>query len=74
MSQQNFQPVPDGRLTAAYPRTEDEIDLIELFQTIWSQKAKIALVTLVTTLAAGVYAFTAEEVWTSKAVFDQPKL
>ena len=73
MSQQNFQPVPDGRL-AAYPRTEDEIDLIELFQTIWSQKAKIALLTLVATLAAGVYAFTTEEVWTSKAVFDQPKL
>lgn len=25
-------------------------------------------------MAAGIYAFTAEEVWTSKAVFDQPKL
>jgi chain length determinant protein (polysaccharide antigen chain regulator) len=25
-------------------------------------------------LAAGIYAFTAEEVWTSKAVFDAPKL
>lgn len=74
MSQQNFLPVPDGRLATVYPRAEDEIDLLEMFQTIWSQKAKIALVTLVTTLAAGVYAFTAEEVWTSKAVFDQPKL
>jgi len=52
----------------------DEIDLIELFRTLWKQKAKIALVTAVTTLAAGIYAFTAEEVWTSKAVFDSPKL
>ena len=52
----------------------DEIDLIELFRTLWKQKAKIALVTAATTLAAGIYAFTAEEVWTSKAVFDQPKL
>lgn len=52
----------------------DEIDLIELFRTLWKQKAKIALVTAVTTLAAGIYAFTAEEVWTSKAVFDAPKL
>ena len=52
----------------------DEIDLIELFRTLWKQKAKIALVTAVTTLAAGIYAFTAEEVWTSKAVLDTPKL
>ncbi len=52
----------------------DEIDLIELFRTLWKQKAKIALVTAATTLAAGIYAFTAEEVWTSKAVFSPPKL
>ena len=52
----------------------DEIDLIELFRTLWKQKAKIALITAATTLAAGIYAFTAEEVWTSKAVFDAPKL
>ena len=74
MSQQNLLPSSDGQRAPAYPRVEDEIDLIELFQTIWSQKAKIALVSLITTLAAGVYAFTAEEVWTSKAVFDQTKL
>lgn len=52
----------------------DEIDLVELFRTLWKQKAKIALVTAATTLAAGIYAFTAEEVWTSKAVFSAPKL
>ncbi|ACQ93654.1 lipopolysaccharide biosynthesis protein [Tolumonas auensis DSM 9187] len=52
----------------------DEIDLVELFRTLWKQKAKIALVTAATTLVAGIYAFTAEEVWTSKAVFDAPKL
>lgn len=60
-----------------YPITyqdNDEIDLIELFRSLWKQKAKIALVTVATTLAAGIYAFTAEEVWTSKAVFDAPKL
>ncbi len=34
---------------------DDEIDLIELFRTLWKQKAKIALVTAVTTLAAGIY-------------------
>ena len=52
----------------------DEIDLVELFRTLWKQKAKIALITAVTTLAAGIYAFTAEEVWTSTAVFVAPKM
>ena len=52
----------------------DEIDLVELFRALWKQKAKIALITAATTLAAGIYAFTAEEVWTSKAVFSAPKL
>lgn len=51
----------------------DEIDLVELFRTLWKQKVKIALVTAVTTLAAGIYAFTTEEVWTSKAVITAPK-
>jgi len=51
----------------------DEIDLVELFRTLWKQKAKIALITAATTLAAGIYAFTAEEVWTSQAVITAPK-
>ena len=51
----------------------DEIDLVELFRTLWKQKAKIALITAATTVAAGIYAFTAEEVWTSKAVITAPK-
>lgn len=56
----------------AYPEN-DEIDLVELFRTLWKQKKKIALITAATTLAAGIYAFTAEEVWTSKAVIIAPK-
>lgn len=56
----------------AYPEN-DEIDLVELFRTLWKQKKKIALITAATTLAAGIYAFTAEEVWTSKAVITAPK-
>lgn len=51
----------------------DDIDLVELFRMLWKQKAKIALVTAATTLAAGIYAFTAEEVWTSKAAITAPK-
>ncbi len=51
----------------------DEIDLVELFHTLWRQKARIAMITMATTLAAGIYAFTAEEEWTSKAVITAPK-
>lgn len=73
----NNKELPQTNMPYPYPmayQDNDEIDLVELFRTLWKQKAKIALITAVTTLAAGVYAFTAEEVWTSKAVFDQPKL
>ncbi len=52
----------------------DEIDLVELFRALWKQKAKIALITAATTVAAGIYAFMAEEVWTSKAVIAAPKV
>ncbi|WP_320150898.1 Wzz/FepE/Etk N-terminal domain-containing protein [uncultured Tolumonas sp.] len=68
-SQQANMPYP-------YPmpyQDNDEIDLVELFRTLWKQKAKIALITVVTTLASGIYAFTAEEVWTSNAVITAPK-
>lgn len=66
-----------ANMPSPYPmayQDNDEIDLIELFRTLWKQKAKIALVTAATTLAAGIYAFTAEEVWTSKAVFSPPRV
>jgi len=36
---------------------EDEIDLRELFKTIWDSKALIVSITLVITLLAGIYAF-----------------
>ena len=67
--QQANQPSPH---LMAY-QDNNEIDLVELFRTLWKQKAKIALITAATTLGAGIYAFTAEEVWTSKAVITAPK-
>lgn len=73
----NNKELPQTNMSYPYPmayQDNDEIDLVELFRTLWKQKAKIALVTVATTLAAGIYAFTAEEVWTAKAVIEQPKL
>nr|WP_321239571.1 Wzz/FepE/Etk N-terminal domain-containing protein [uncultured Tolumonas sp.] len=74
MNNKEFQ--QQANMPYPYPmpyQDSDNINLIELFRTLWKQKAKIALITAATTLAAGVYAFTAEEVWTSKAVITAPK-
>ncbi|OOF65868.1 LPS O-antigen chain length determinant protein WzzB [Rodentibacter caecimuris] len=51
----------------------DEIDLIELIKVLWNKKVWIILSVFVCTLIAGIYAFTAKEQWTSKAVVIVPK-
>lgn len=45
----------------------DEIDLFELFATLWKKKLTIILFTICTIALAAAYAFTAKEAWTSKA-------
>ncbi|HGO5815218.1 TPA: LPS O-antigen chain length determinant protein WzzB [Mannheimia haemolytica] len=52
----------------------DEIDLIEIFRILWDKKWWIVITTFATTLLAGIYAFTAKEQWTSKAVVIAPKV
>ncbi|VFS53092.1 LPS O-antigen chain length determinant protein WzzB [Budvicia aquatica] len=52
----------------------DEIDLFELLLRLWDKKGMILLVTLVTTLIAGIYAFTAKEQWTVKAYVSPPRM
>ncbi|MDH2926799.1 LPS O-antigen chain length determinant protein WzzB [Lonepinella koalarum] len=55
-------------------RKDDEIDLVELFRSLWDKKLWIILSTLIFTLIAGIYAFTAKEQWTSKAEIIPPKV
>lgn len=45
----------------------DEIDLFDLFATLWKKKLTIILFTICTIALAAAYAFTAKEAWTSKA-------
>lgn len=64
-------------MTASLKATEkhsDEIDLLEIIRVLWDKKIWIILTTFVTTLLAGVYAFTAKEQWTSKATVIAPKV
>ena len=52
---------------------DDTIDLFELFGTIWRGKWQIVAITCLSILLAGIYAFTAEEQWTSKAQVRVPE-
>ncbi|MDR9498896.1 MAG: Wzz/FepE/Etk N-terminal domain-containing protein [Hydrogenovibrio sp.] len=53
-------------------QADDEIDLFELWQTIWSQKWMIIAITLAIALAAAAYAFTAEKTYKAEAYFLPP--
>ena len=57
MSEQNFQ-------------NHDEIDLSELFASLWSHKILIAVITVVSIFLSGFYAITTEKQYTAKAVFN----
>lgn len=50
----------------------DEIDLVELLSVLWAKKWWIILFTFISTVFAGIYAFTAKEEWTSKAEIVSP--
>ena len=50
----------------------DEIDLGELFRTLWAYKILIALVSAAALFAAVYYALTADKEYTTKAVFTAP--
>lgn len=55
-------------------KQDDEIDLFEVFSLLWAKKWWIFLTTLVCTVLAGAYAFTAKEQWTSKAEILKPSI
>nr|WP_303660127.1 Wzz/FepE/Etk N-terminal domain-containing protein [Vibrio cholerae] len=57
----------------AYP-VNDEIDLKELFAALWQGKWLIIIITLLFSVAAIVYALTAQEWWSAKATVSQPQL
>lgn len=47
---------------------EDEIDLFELFNVLWLSKVKIIAISLLFFVATTIYALTAQQWWSSKAV------
>ncbi|PSU96071.1 chain-length determining protein [Photobacterium leiognathi subsp. mandapamensis] len=55
-------------IQAANNTSNDEIDLVELVKTLWQGKVTIAVCTIVFTVCAVIYALTAQQWWTSKAI------
>lgn len=53
---------------------DDEIDLFELFQTLWNSKLLIIACSILGLIISGAYAFTAKEQWTSEAYINEPRL
>ena len=49
---------------------EDEIDLKELFKTIWAKKIFIVIFTLVVTILAGFYAYIKTPIYEAKALLE----
>jgi len=49
-------------------------DLFDVARRIWAGRYVVLAITLVFIVLAGAYAFTAKDVWTSKAVLDKPRL
>ncbi|WP_318447955.1 LPS O-antigen chain length determinant protein WzzB [Photobacterium leiognathi] len=57
-----------SNIQAANNASNDEIDLVELVKTLWQGKVTIAVCTIVFTVCAIIYALTAQQWWTSKAL------
>lgn len=49
---------------------EDEIDLRELFKTIWDKKVFIILFTLIITVLAGIFAYTKTPIYEAKVLIE----
>lgn len=55
------------------PYINDEIDLFELWHSIWSQKNLILIIVLLTSLFGTIYAFNITPVYQSEAVIGKPQ-
>lgn len=58
-------PAPNQPHSAVY---DDEIDLFELFQSLWQEKVLIVLISAVVTVLALIYALTATPVYQVQSV------
>ncbi|PNO58692.1 LPS O-antigen chain length determinant protein WzzB [Aeromonas caviae] len=73
MTNKEITPNSDAQLPQGWQATADEIDLRELLLLLWRQKELILLITALFAVAGVVYALTAPQQWSAKAVITEPK-
>lgn len=69
-SHSSYPPVP----SYCQQSNNDEIDLRELLSALWQGKRTILLCTVLFAAAAVIYALTAQQWWSAKAIVSQPEL
>ncbi|MEA9417331.1 Wzz/FepE/Etk N-terminal domain-containing protein [Aeromonas caviae] len=74
MTNKEITPKSEAHLPQGWQATADEIDLRELVLVLWRQKGLILLITALFAVAGVVYALTAPQQWSAKAVITEPKL
>jgi len=73
MTNKEIIPKSEAHLPQAWQATADEIDLRELVLVLWRQKGLILLITAFFAVAGVIYALTAPQQWSAKAVITAPK-
>lgn len=68
MTNKEITPNSDAQLPQGWQAAADEIDLRELVLLLWRQKGLILLITVLFAVAGVVYALTAPQQWSAKAV------
>jgi len=74
MTQQHTSPINPFQHQMVLPTADATIDPFKLARRVLAGRYQILAFTLMFIALAGAYAFTAKEVWTSKAVLDKPRL
>lgn len=73
MTNKEITPKSEAHLPQGWQATSDEIDLRELVLVLWRQKGLILLITAFFAVAGVIYALTAPQQWSAKAVITAPK-
>lgn len=73
MTNKEIAPGSGAQLPQAWQATTDEIDLRELVQLLWRRKGLILLISALFAMAGVIYALTAPQQWSTKAVIAEPK-
>lgn len=62
----------DAGITKSRPNLDDEIDLFELWENIWSQRYLVMIITFIVVILGASYAFLSKPIYKSEIFLQQP--